>query len=64
MRLALHLREAFDAGAAPAQIAEALSYLLLPCGGPTLIDAADVWRDLARKGLVPAPDGLSVWSPA
>ncbi len=61
--LSLHLREAFDAGATPAQVAEALSYLLLPCGGPTLIDAADVWRDLGRKGAVPAPDGLTAWSP-
>lgn len=41
----LHLRRAFAAGAGPAMAAEALSYLLLPAGGPTLIDAVQAWAE-------------------
>ena len=44
----LHLRLAMQAGATPAEVCEGLSYLLLPCGGNTLIEAA-------RDGLVPGP---------
>lgn len=41
----VHLPRAFAAGADPAAVAEGLSYLLLPCGGPTLIDAVQAWAD-------------------
>ena len=53
----LHLRRAAMAGATAAMIAEALSYLLLPAGGPVLIDAVQAWaqaHDTDPAG-VPAP---------
>ena len=51
----LHLVRAFEAGATRGQIAEALSYILLPCGGPTLIEAVDCWDRMAQEGLCPSP---------
>jgi len=53
--MAWHLPRAFAAGATQAQIAEGLSYLLLPCGGPTLIDAVDAWDAAAKAGRCPGP---------
>ncbi len=51
----LHLVRAFDAGITKSQMAEAMSYLILPCGGPTLIDAASEWQETAQLGLCPSP---------
>ena len=51
----IHLRRAFPAGATVPQLSEALSYMLLPCGGPTLIDAVEVWEQAAKAGECPAP---------
>ena len=51
----LHLGLAFAAGATAAQATEALSYLLLPCGGNTLIEAVSFWEEAARDGVLPAP---------
>lgn len=53
--LQLHIRRFFAAGGAPAALAEALAFLLLPCGGPTLIDAVDAWAEAAADGKMPAP---------
>ncbi len=55
--MALHLARAFAAGATPPMVAEALSYLLLPAGGPTLIDAVQAWADAhaAQPGAIPSP---------
>ena len=53
--MVLHLREAFAAGVTPGEVCEGLSYLLLPCGGNTLIEAVSFWEDAAREGLVPGP---------
>ncbi len=44
-----------ESGATPAEVCEGLSYLLLPCGGNTLIEAVSFWEDAARDGLVPGP---------
>ena len=51
----LHLARAFAAGAQVPQTAEALSYMLLPCGGPALIDAVAAWDDAAKAGACPPP---------
>jgi alkylhydroperoxidase/carboxymuconolactone decarboxylase family protein YurZ len=51
----LHLRETFKAGATPAEVCEGLSYMLIPCGGNTLIEAVSYWEDAAKAGLVPPP---------
>ena len=51
----LHLARAFRAGAQVPQMAEALSYMLLPCGGPALIDAVAAWDDAAKAGACPPP---------
>ncbi|MEZ5653103.1 MAG: carboxymuconolactone decarboxylase family protein [Burkholderiaceae bacterium] len=53
--LRLHLERAFEAGITREQVAEALSYLMIPCGGNVLIDAVDAWVDAAAEGQVPAP---------
>jgi alkylhydroperoxidase/carboxymuconolactone decarboxylase family protein YurZ len=51
-----HLPRAFAAGATPAMVAEALSFLLLPAGGPCLIDAVQAWADAAAEDpALPAP---------
>jgi alkylhydroperoxidase/carboxymuconolactone decarboxylase family protein YurZ len=51
----LHLRLAFAHGMTPAQACEGLSYLLLPCGGNTLIEAVSFWEDAAKDCVLPAP---------
>jgi alkylhydroperoxidase/carboxymuconolactone decarboxylase family protein YurZ len=51
----VHLPRAFAAGATRAQMAEALSYLLLHRGGPTMIDAAKIWDALAPELGIPGP---------
>ncbi|WP_439579656.1 carboxymuconolactone decarboxylase family protein [Elioraea sp.] len=51
----LHLAESCAAGATAPQICEALSYLLLPCGGNTLIEAVGFWEEAARDGVLPPP---------
>jgi alkylhydroperoxidase/carboxymuconolactone decarboxylase family protein YurZ len=50
-----HLPRAFAAGATAAQIAEGVSYVILPCGGPTLVEACDAWHKAAQDGLCPSP---------
>lgn len=56
----IHLGRAFGAGATVEQLSEALSYMLLPCGGPTLIDAVEVWEKEAQSGACPSPYSESV----
>lgn len=51
----IHLVRAFKAGAKRAQVAEALSFVLLHCGGPTMLAAMDCWVETAKRGRVPAP---------
>lgn len=51
----LHLPRAFAAGATAPALAEALSYLLLPAGGPCLIDAVACWHQAAEDGACPSP---------
>lgn len=51
----LHLRHAFAHGATPEQVCEGMSYMLLPCGGNTLIEAVSYWEAAAKEGLVPGP---------
>jgi alkylhydroperoxidase/carboxymuconolactone decarboxylase family protein YurZ len=50
-----HLKRAFDMGATAAKIAEGVSYVILPKGGPALVAACDVWAELAAEGVCPAP---------
>ena len=45
----------FKAGAKRAQVAEALSFVLLHCGGPTMLAAMDCWIETGKKQQVPAP---------
>jgi alkylhydroperoxidase/carboxymuconolactone decarboxylase family protein YurZ len=51
----IHLVRAFKRGARRAQVAEALSFVLLHCGGPTMVDAMACWLKLVRERRVPAP---------
>lgn len=51
----IHLPRAFAAGACAEQIAEGISYVILPCGGPTLVEACAAWEAAAADGLCPGP---------
>jgi alkylhydroperoxidase/carboxymuconolactone decarboxylase family protein YurZ len=51
----IHLPRVFAAGARAEQIAEGVSYVILPCGGPTLVEACATWAAAAADGLCPGP---------
>ncbi|MGH9807435.1 MAG: hypothetical protein ACRD9W_09255, partial [Terriglobia bacterium] len=53
----IHLIRAFGRGAKRRQVAEALSYVLLHCGGPTMVQAMDAWLKIVKHQRVPAPFG-------
>jgi alkylhydroperoxidase/carboxymuconolactone decarboxylase family protein YurZ len=53
----LHLERAFRMGAKPALVAKSLSFVLLHCGGPTMLDAMDVWLKMVKQGKFPSPFG-------
>lgn len=48
--LRFHLCRANKYGLQDEEIYEAMSYILIICGGPALIDAAEVLRDVLKKG--------------
>jgi alkylhydroperoxidase/carboxymuconolactone decarboxylase family protein YurZ len=62
--LALHIRGAYEHGVPEATLAESLSLVMFPAGVPRFVDAAEVWRDLVARALVPASDALKVWAAA
>lgn len=51
----LHLRRAFNAGVTAAEMREAFSFLLLPCGGNHFIHAVETWQTLASAEGLPSP---------
>lgn len=51
----VHLARAFAAGATREQMAEALAYVLLHRGGPTMIDAVNCWEQAAPELKIPGP---------
>jgi len=51
----VHLPRAFATGASTEKIAEGVSYVILPCGGPTLVEACATWAKAAEDGLCPGP---------
>lgn len=51
----IHLRRAFTAGASVAEMREAFSFLLLPCGGNHFIHAVETWQDAASAEGLPSP---------
>jgi alkylhydroperoxidase/carboxymuconolactone decarboxylase family protein YurZ len=51
----LHLPRAFAAGATPAQVAEAITYLRLHATGAAFIRAVDIWSQAAESGACPPP---------
>ncbi len=51
----IHLVRAFRLGARREQVAEALSFVLLHCGGPTMLAAIDGWIATAKERRIPAP---------
>lgn len=53
----LHLKRAFQMGARPAAVAKALSFVLLHCGGPTMLDAMEVWLKMVKQSKFPSPFG-------
>ncbi len=53
--MGIHLVRAFKRGAKRAQVAEGLLFVLLHCGGPTMVDAMECWLNLVRERRIPAP---------
>lgn len=51
----LHLKRAFQRGARREQVAEAMTYVLLHCGGPAMLDALENWIRAAKAGRMPGP---------
>jgi alkylhydroperoxidase/carboxymuconolactone decarboxylase family protein YurZ len=51
----IHLQRAFEKGATRAQMAEALSYVLLHRGGPTMVEAVACWEKAAQELKIPGP---------
>ncbi len=51
----VHLARAFEHGANREQLAEALAYVLLHRGGPTMIDAVNCWEQAAPELKIPGP---------
>lgn len=51
----VHLARAFASGAKREQVAEALAYVLLHRGGPTMIDAVNCWEKAAPDLKIPGP---------
>lgn len=51
----IHLQRAFASGASREQMAEALSYVLLHRGGPTMVDAVACWEKAAAELAIPGP---------
>ena len=50
-----HLQRAFSLGVTAAQMREAFSFLLLPCGGNVFIHAVDTWQSAAEHHQLPQP---------
>ena len=51
----VHLAGAFAGSATREQVAEALAYVLLHRGGPTMIDAVNCWKKSAPELKIPGP---------
>ena len=62
--LRFHLIRANQQGWKDEEIYEAMSYILLPCGAPTLIDAAMVLKDTLWKGEVKPTSAFKAWRDA
>jgi alkylhydroperoxidase/carboxymuconolactone decarboxylase family protein YurZ len=51
----IHLTRAFKRGAKRAKLAEGLSFVLLHCGGPTMVAAMDAWISASKRHRLPMP---------
>jgi alkylhydroperoxidase/carboxymuconolactone decarboxylase family protein YurZ len=59
--LRFHLRRSKEYGLRDEEIYEAMSYILLPCGAPTLIDAVNVLKDVIQKGSLTPNSVFKKW---
>jgi alkylhydroperoxidase/carboxymuconolactone decarboxylase family protein YurZ len=60
--LAVEIEAALACGAAEAQLAEALSYVIWPRGVNRFVRAAECWLGLIRAGRVPASPAFAAWA--
>jgi alkylhydroperoxidase/carboxymuconolactone decarboxylase family protein YurZ len=51
----IHMKRAFERGAQRRQMAEALLFALLHCGGPTMVWAMECWLKMVKEHGVPRP---------
>lgn len=59
--VALHLRHGYALGVSEDRMAEALSYLMWPCGVNTFLDACAVWHRLMAAGAVEPSPRFRAW---
>jgi alkylhydroperoxidase/carboxymuconolactone decarboxylase family protein YurZ len=59
--LRFHLVRANQKGWKDEELYEAMSYILLPCGAPTLIEAALVLKDVLMKGEITPTSSFKTW---
>jgi alkylhydroperoxidase/carboxymuconolactone decarboxylase family protein YurZ len=60
--VALHLRRGYGMGIAEEKMAEALSYLMWPCGVNAFLDACAVWHRLMAEGTVTPSARFRAWA--
>ena len=59
--LRFHLCRANKYGLQDEEIYEAMSYIMIICGGPAMIDAADVLKDVLKKGQLKPQSVFKSW---
>lgn len=60
--LAWQIEAAYADGVPEIELAETLALTMLPCGVPSLVDAARVWRELITAGRVAASPAFQAWA--
>lgn len=60
--VALHLRRGYALGVAEDRMAEALSYLMWPCGVNAFLDACTTWHRLMAAGVVEPSARFRAWA--
>jgi alkylhydroperoxidase/carboxymuconolactone decarboxylase family protein YurZ len=59
--IAYHIRSCYELGVAEEAIAEALGYLMWPCGVNVFLEACTIWHELIRAKEVDASPLFAVW---
>lgn len=61
--LRFHLKRAYTHGLRDEEVAEAMSYVFIPCGGNVLIEAAEVIKELVQSRELKPVSSFKIWLP-